>query len=157
MKYQTWELNLKALSWITFTVCSEIYHPPVKGYYIKCHFDKASLSLSVLSASHKSVWYLIRCVLNFIWALVFFQNSIWFLTDNWFPKSQIFSLKSSLVKIFWFLKINCQSKTRWNFGKRPMPRWNWGYFWLPDTFMWCWDYWEAQARYLKMAFYLVTL
>ena len=99
----------------------------------------------------------IRNVLNFIWALVFFQNSIWFLTDNWFPKSEIFLLKSSLAKKSDFWKINCQSTTRWNFGKRPIPRWNWRHFWLPHTFMRCWDYWGAQATYLKMALYLVSL
>ena len=39
----------------TITVCSVEDRPPVKRHYIKCHFEGATLSLSVVSPPYKWV------------------------------------------------------------------------------------------------------
>ena len=65
--------------------------------------------LSTLSTSKNCL--IFRNILNFIWALIFFQNIIWFLNCNQFSKTKFFSLKSSLVKKFQFWETNCSSKT----------------------------------------------
>ena len=55
--YFQWNNHFKVKHPVVRTAWCKNLQPPVKRYCIKCHFEIASLSLSVLSTLQKTVWF----------------------------------------------------------------------------------------------------